>query len=136
MSLDKAILGFIAGSSFPALLLPFLTLGTAMLLRPQEAIPPQLLLWGLPPVMGLWNIALLRYAPALPGQGGALTCWLAGALIGLIFTTLGVSTGAPGKLYGLHGALAFIMIPVGMTAHGFIWGVIVRQINRLMGLLP
>ncbi len=136
MSANKTLLAFIAGSSFPAIAIPFFVLGTALLLRPEQAFPPQILLWGLPLIMGLWNIALLRFAPALPGKGNTLTHWLAGITIGLAFTSLGVSSGAPGKLYNLHGHLAFVMMPIGMFAHGFIWGVIVHWVNRKLGLRP
>jgi len=116
---NSKIITFIAGSSFPCLLLPFITLGTAMLLRPDEAIPPHTLLWGLPPIMGLWNIGLKKLSPAMTRKAHII----AGIIIGLCFTCVGVSTGAPGKLYNLHGNMAFIM-----------WGVIVYWVNGLLGV--
>ena len=127
---DSKILTFIAGSSFPCLLLPFITLGTAMLLRPDQAIPPHTLLWGLPPIMGLWNIGLKKLSPGMTRKAHII----AGIIIGLCFTIVGVSTGAPGKLYNLHGNLAFIMIPIGTASHAFIWGVIVYWVNGLLGV--
>lgn len=127
---NSKIITFIAGSSFPCLLLPFITLGTAMLLRPDEAIPPHTLLWGLPPIMGLWNIGLKKLSPAMTRKAHII----AGIIIGLCFTCVGVSTGAPGKLYNLHGNMAFIMIPIGTASHCFIWGVIVYWVNGLLGV--
>ncbi len=134
MSANKTLLAFISGSSFPVLLTPYFVLGTSILLRPGQGFSPQFLLWVLPSILGLWNIALLRFASRLPGKGNALTYWLAGITLGLLLTTLGVNTGAPGKLYNLHGNMAFIMMPIGMFAYGFIWGVIVHWINRVLGL--
>jgi len=135
MTRNKPILAFIAGSSFPALLIPFIVLGTAMMLRPEQGFPPQFLLWFMPPIMGIWNILLLKNIARLPGKGGVLTYWLAGGTLGLLFTIVGVSTGAPGRLYGLTGNLAPLIMPIGIVAHGFIWGVMVRWTNKQMGLL-
>jgi len=128
---DKTIITFIAGSSFPCLLLPFLTLGTAMLLRPDGSVAPQILLWGLPPLMGLWNIGLSRIAPSMSRKAHII----AGVIIGLCFTIYGVSKGAPGELYNLHGEMALLMIPIGTASHAFIWGVIVYWVNKKLGLL-
>ena len=127
---DSKIITFIAGSSFPCLLLPFITLGTAMLLRPAHAPPPHILLWGLPPIMGLWNIGLKKLSPAMTRKAHII----AGIIIGLCFTIVGVSTGAPGRLYNLHGNWAYIMIPIGTASHMLIWGVIVYWVNGLLGV--
>jgi len=135
MTNSKPLLAFIAGSSFPALLIPFIVLGTAMMLRPEQGFPPQFLLWVMPVLMGLWNMGLVKLSPKLPGKGSRLTYWLAGAAIGLLFTIVGVSTGAPGKLYGLTGDKAPLIMPIGIFAHGFIWGVMVRWTNGKLSLL-
>ncbi len=135
MTASKPLLAFIAGSSFPALLIPFIVLGTAMMLRPEQGFPPQFLLWFMPPVMGLWNMGVVKFSPKIPGHGSALTYWLAGFAIGLLFTIVGVSTGAPGKLYGLTGDKAPLIMPIGILAHGFIWGVMVRWTNKTMGVI-
>lgn len=127
---DDTVLTFIAGSSFPCLLLPFLVLGTAMLLRPNQSVPPHALLWGLPVVMGLWNVGLVK----LVDHATRAKYFLAGATLGLGFTVLGVSTGAPGELYGLHGKLAFLMIPIGTASHSLIWGVAVYWVNGRLGV--
>ena len=127
---DKNIITFLAGSSFPCLLLPFITLGTAMMLRP-DGFPPQLLLWGLAPIMGLWNIGLSKISKTMSRKAHVM----AGVIIGLCFTIVGVSTGAPAKLYNLHGNMAFLMIPIGVASHSFIWGVIVYWVNGKLGLL-
>jgi len=131
---SRPVLAFIAGSSFVALLIPFLVLGVAMMLRPEQAFPPQFLLWVMPIVMGLWNVGLVKWADRLPGKGNARTHWLAGIVLGLLFTIVGVRTGSPGKLYNLHGQMAFAIMPIGMFAHGLIWGVMVRWTNRKLGL--
>ena len=125
MTTSKPLLAFIAGSSFPAMLIPFIVLGTAMMLRPDQGFPPQFLLWFMPPIMGFWNMGVVKFSPKIPGRGSALTYWLAGFVIGLLFTIVGVSTGAPGKLYGLTGDKAPLIMPIGILAHGFIWGVMV-----------
>ena len=130
----RPLLAFIAGSSFPALLVPFVVLGMAMLLRPEQGFPPQFLLWVMPVVMGLWNIGTVKYTPGLPGRGGFLSYFLAGGLLGLLFTIAGVATGAPGKLYGLTGHRAPLIMPIGILAHGLIWAVMVRWVNKLLGL--
>ena len=127
---EDPLLTFIAGSSFPCLFLPFLVLGTAMLLRPDQNVPPHTLLWGLPVIMGLWNIGLIK----LTDRATRPKYFLAGALLGLGFTILGVSTGAPGELYGLHGNMAFIMIPIGTASHSVIWGVAVYWVNGRLGV--
>jgi hypothetical protein len=135
MNASRPLLAFIAGSSFPALLIPFIVLGTAMMLRPEQDFPPQFLLWVMPVIMGLWNMGVIKLTPKLPGKGSASTYWIAGIVIGLLFTIVGVSTGAPGRLYGLTGNKAPIIMPIGMLAHGFIWGVMVRWTNKKLGLL-
>ena len=135
MTQPKPLIAFIAGSSFPALLIPFIVLGTAMMLRPEQGFPPQFLLWFMPVIMGLWNMGVVKLSPKLPGKGSALTYWIAGAVIGLLFTIAGVSTGAPEKLYGLSGGKAPLIMPIGIIAHGFIWGVMVRWTNGKLGLL-
>ncbi|HFB55489.1 MAG TPA: hypothetical protein ENJ46_06145 [Hellea balneolensis] len=135
MTTSRPLLAFIAGSSFPALLIPFIVLGVAMMLRPEQNFPPQFLLWVMPVVMGLWNMGVVKLTPKLPGKGNASTYWIAGIVIGLLFTIVGVSTGAPGRLYGLTGNKAPIIMPIGMLAHGFIWGVMVRWTNKKLGLL-
>lgn len=130
MTSTKPLIAFISGSSFPALLIPFIVLGTAMMLRPEQGFPPQFLLWVMPVIMGLWNMGVVKLSPKLPGKGSALTYWVAGAVIGLLFTIAGVSTGAPGKLYGLTGDKAPLIMPIGI-----IWGVMVRWTNGKLGLL-
>jgi len=117
---DRKIITFIAGSSFPCLLLPF----------PEQAPPPHILLWALPVIMGVWNLGLSKFS-----NMSRKAHIIAGIIIGLCFTILGVSTGAPGRLYNLHGAMAFIMIPIGTASHTFIWGVIVYWVNGKLGLL-
>ena len=118
MSNSKSpMLAFIAGSSFPALLVPFIVLGIAMMVRPEQNFPPQFLLWFMPVIMGLWNMGVVKLTPRLPGKGSALTYWIAGVVIGLLFTIVGVSTGAPGKLYGLTGNKAPLIMPIGILAH-------------------
>jgi len=124
------IVTFLAGSSFPCLAVPFLVLGTAMLIRPDQNVPPHALLWGLPPVMGLWNIGLQKISKTMSRKAH----FIAGAIIGLCFTILGVSTGAPSELYNLHGNMAYIMIPIGVVTHSFIWGVIVYWVNGVLGV--
>ena len=59
---------------------------------------------------------------------------IAGIIIGLCFTIVGVSTVAPGRLYNLHGNWAYIMIPIGTASHMLIWGVIVYWVNGLLGV--
>lgn len=101
-----------------------------MMLRP-DGFPPQLLLWGLAPIMGLWNIGLSKISKTMSRKAHVM----AGVIIGLCFTIVGVSTGAPAKLYNLHGNMAFLMIPIGVASHSFIWGVIVYWVNGKLGLL-
>ena len=84
-------ISFLAGSSFSCLAIPFLVLGTAMLIRPDQNVPPHSLLWGLPPVMGLWNIGLLHFSKTMSRKAHII----AGLIIGICFITLGVTTGAP-----------------------------------------
>lgn len=80
--------------------------------------------------MGFWNIGLTRLV-SVPTRA---KYFAAGALIGLCFTILGVSTGAPGQLYGLHGNAAYIMIPIGMFSHSLVWGVAVYWVNGKLGV--
>ena len=101
-----------------------------MLIRPDQNVPPHSLLWGLPPVMGLWNIGLLHFSKTMSRKAH----FIAGIIIGLCFTTLGVSTGAPSELYGLEGNQAYMMIPIGVISHSFIWGVIVYWVNGMLGV--
>ena len=123
-------LAFLSGSSFPGLAIPFLVLGTAMLIRPDQEVLPHTLLWGLPPIMGLWNIGLLYFSKTMSQKSH----FIAGAIIGLCFTLLGVATGAPSELYNLQGNQAYIMIPIGVVTHSFIWGVIVYWTNGQLGV--
>ncbi len=106
-----------------------------MALRPDQGFPPQFLLWVMPVIMGFWNVALVKFSEKMPGRGTGLSYWLAGGVLGLLFTIAGVVTGAPGKLYGLTGGKAFLIIPIGILAHGFIWGVMVRWTNKVLGLV-
>ena len=129
---SSKVMAFIAGSSFPCLAVPFLTLGTAMLIRPDQNVSPHVLLWGLPPIMGLWNIGLRHFSKTMSRKAHLI----AGAIIGLCFTCLGVTTGAPSELYNLHGNMALIMIPIGTLSHTLIWGVIVYWVNGLLGVRP
>ena len=119
------IMTFIAGSSFPSVLVPFLTLGTAMLIHPDANFRPQLLYWGLPPIMGLWNIGLSKISKTMSRKAHLI----AGVIIGLCFTGVGVRSGAPAELYNLSGNQAYMMIPIGVASHSFIWGVIVYWVN-------
>ena len=127
---DDNIMTFIAGSSFPSVLLPFLTLGTALLIHPDADFQHQLLYWGLPPIMGLWNIGLSKISKTMSRKAHLI----AGIIIGLCFTGVGVHSGAPAELYNLHGNNAYIMIPIGVASHTFIWGVIVFWINGKLGV--
>lgn len=101
-----------------------------MLIRPDQDVPPHTLLWGLPPIMGLWNIGLTHFSKTMSRKAH----FIAGAIIGLCFTVLGVISGAPSELYNLHGYQAYIMIPIGVASHSFIWGVIVYWVNGLLGV--
>ena len=80
--------------------------------------------------MGLWNIGLLHLSKTMSRKAHII----AGIIIGLCFTTLGVSTGAPSELYGLEGNQAYMMIPIGVASHSFIWGVIVYWVNGKLGV--
>jgi len=128
---NNSIMTFIAGSSFPAVLLPFLTLGTALLIHPEADFKQQLLYWGLPPIMGLWNIGLTKISKTMSRKAHLM----AGIIIGLCFTSVGVATGAPSELYNLHGKMAYLMIPIGVASHSFIWAVIVYWVNGKLGVL-
>ena len=129
VSTPKNTLAFLAGSSFPCLAVPFLVLGIAMLVHPDQKVPPHSLLWGLPPVMGLWNMGLQRFSNL-----SRKSHFIAGAIIGLCFTILGVATGAPSELYNLQGNQKYIMIPIGVVSHSLIWGVIVYWVNGVLGV--
>ena len=59
---------------------------------------------------------------------------IAGLIIGICFITLGVTTGAPKELYGLEGNQVYMMFPIGIASHTFIWGVIVYWVNGKLGV--
>lgn len=124
------VLAFISGSSFPCLAVPFLVLGIAMFIHPDQKVPPQPLLWGLGPIMGLWNMGLLHFSKTMSRKDH----FIAGVIIGLCFTIFGVVTGAPAELYNLQGNLKYIMIPIGTLSHSLIWGVIVYWVNGVLGV--
>ena len=102
-----------------------------MLIHPDADFQPQLLSWGLPPIMGLWNVGLSKISKTMSRKAHLM----AGVIIGLCFTIVGVSTGAPSELYNLHGNSAYMMIPIGVISHGFIWAVIVYWVNGKLGIL-
>ena len=84
----------------------------------------------LPPVMGLWNIGLLHFSKTMSRKAHII----AGLIIGICFITLGVTTGAPKELYGLECNQVYMMFPIGIASHTFIWGVIVYWVNGKLGV--
>ena len=86
----------------------------------------------LPPVMGLWNIGLLHFSKTMSRKAHII----ARLIIGICFITLGVTTGAPKELYGLEGNQVYMMFPIGIASHTFIWGVIVYWVNGKLGVRP
>lgn len=80
--------------------------------------------------MGLWNIGLLNVSKTMSRKAHFITA----IIIGLCFTTLGVSTGAPSELYGLEDTQAYMMIPIGVVSHSLISGVIVYWMNRKLSV--
>lgn len=121
---------FLSGASFPCLAVPFLVLGIAMYVHPDQKVPPQALLWGLGPIMGLWNMGLVHFSKTISRKAH----FIAGAIIGLCFTIFGVITGAPSELYNLQGNQAYTMIPIGVVSHSLIWGIIVYCTNSVLGV--
>ena len=81
--------------------------------------------------MGLWNIGLTKISKTMSRKAHLI----AGIIIGLCFTGVGVTTGAPAELYNLHGKMAYIMIPIGVASHSFIWSVIVYWVIGKLGVL-
>lgn len=131
---NKYVRAFIAASSFPVILIPFLYLGISITLNPEagfnffnEAI-------AVPILFGLINMLFIYFRDKLSVSPTA-KYWIWGAGNGLLFSLLGnFWLHVPEKLFLLTGWVQYLTIPGAMILYACIWRFIVRPMNQLVDL--
>lgn len=129
------IRAFIAGSSFPAIIWPFLYLGISFTFSPTADFPIGLIPLTIPILYGLVNILYFWIGKRCPIKDVNQRLLSTGALFGLGLSLYGnFVSNIPQELFKLTGAMQYITIPIAIIAYALIWRYIIKYINKLVGL--
>jgi len=133
MNTNKYLKAFVAGSSFPVIITPYLYIGVPLHFNSSADVTYLFDVLLVPLMIGVINIIFIatRDTQTSPTK----RYWLFGAANGLFFSLLGtLVTNIPTDLFGLTEITKFAMIPVAMLLYSLIWRYVVRNINIMMSL--
>ncbi len=127
MLIQRALCGFIIGSSLPATIWPLVGLGFA-----SKDLPVGTLNWLLiglffPVLFGLTN----ALTAVLAGRQGWVKMLGIGAIMGLVSASTGTFLfNIPELVYGLHGNSRYLALLGGAVFYGLVWAFPVRWMNE------
>lgn len=127
---------FISGSSFPAVIWPFLYLGIAAFLNPNESFRFELIPATLPFLFGLINIMRHLLRDYLFPKNIKLHYWTIGLLYGFVLSLFANLYGnIPLDLFLLPDtAVQYLTIPFAIILYALVWRYIIKNINELFGI--
>jgi hypothetical protein len=125
---------FVAGSSFPATIIPLLYMGIATTLTPEAGFHYFYEVLSICVLFGLLNVLFNSIKEALPFPE-VWKYWFFGWCHGLFFTMLGnFWLHVPEKLFHLSGMTQYLTIPVAIILYACIWRFLVRPMNYIVGI--
>lgn len=125
---------FVAGSSFPAVIIPLLYLGIAITLNPEAGFHYFYEVVSVMILFGLLNILFISIKEIIPFSGSN-KYWAFWAFHGMFFSFLwNFWLHIPEKLFLLTGWVQYLTIPVAMILYACIWRHAVREVNIMMGI--
>jgi len=128
------IRAFVAGSSFPAVVIPFLYLGIATTLNPEAGCHYFYEVMSVSILFGILNIIFYALSEHIPGTG-VNKYWLFGAGHGLFFSSLGnFWLDIPERLFLLSWPVQYLTIPTAIIVYACIWRFLLRPVNRMVGI--
>jgi len=136
--MNNHVKAFIAGSSFPVIVWPFLYIGINFILNPNSgfslfhigAIPIYL-----PIVYGLANVISFSINQKWIPKNMNKRMWLTGASFGILYSLYGnFIIDVPTTLYQLSGFIQYLTIPAAAILYAFIWRYAVKNMNLLVGI--
>jgi hypothetical protein len=123
---------FIAGITFPSILLPFLLCAALMLGKSQILTIP--VLHFIPLIWGVWNVLyFLFFRKILPGNA-TVRFLLAGAILGLLVAIYGVFWLNMPEILGLPKSLDYLPLILGPVIYAIVWLFIVKPLNALLDI--
>ncbi len=133
---NSSLKAFIIGSSFPAIIWPFLYLGIASYLNPESSFEYSLVPITLPFVFGFMNVLQLKFVPHYKNLSINARYWLIGLLYGLGLSLYGnFEAQIPVELFQLPDTpIQYIVIPVAMALYAFVWRFIIKNLNHLFSV--
>ncbi len=123
---------FIAGSSFPAVIIPLLYMGIATTLTPEAGFHYFYEVVSILTLFGLLNILFIFIKNHIPAEW-MNKYWIFGWCHGLFFTILwNFWLYVPEKLFHLSGPSQYLTIPIAIMLYACIWRYLLRPVNIMM----
>ena len=123
------IRAFIAGSSFPVTIWPFLYLGLSFHFHPSSDFSMGLVPLMMPIILGVWNMVWISTNPWKNKKNSALVY---GAVLGLLLSIAGNLSRLPTELFQLSESLQYTTIPFAIIAYALIFRYIVLPLNKIL----
>lgn len=128
----KYIKMFIAGLTFPSVLLPCMLLMAWAFGKTQIFTIP--FLHFIPVIWGIWNILYFTcFLKVLP-QNSTVRLLITGAVLGFLIAAYGVFVVNIPKLMGLPVSFTYLPLIFAPVLYAIFWLFIVRPLNRLLGI--
>jgi len=125
---------FVAGSSFPATVIPLVYMGIATTLTPDAGFHYFSEVLSICILFGLLNIVFISIKAKLPFPDIG-KYWFFGWCHGLFFTMLwNFWLNVPEKLFHLSGWTQYLTIPVAIVLYACIWRFLLRPVNKMVWL--
>jgi len=131
---SKYVTAFVAGSSFPATIIPLLYMWIATTLTPEAGFHYFYEVLSICILFGLLNVLFIHMRASLPFSE-IWKYWFFGWCHGLFFTLMGnFWLHVPEKLFHLSGPTQYLTIPVAIGLYACIWRYLLRPVNIMVGL--
>lgn len=125
---------FIAGSSFPAVIIPLLYIGIAITLNPRAEFHYFYEVISILVLFGLLNMIFIHIKNHIPFSW-VNKYWVFWIAHGIFFSSLGnFWLHIPERLFLLSGWTQYLTIPAAMILYGCIWRYLLRPVNSMIWL--
>ena len=125
---------FVAGSSFPGVIIPLTYMGIATTLTPESGLHYFSEVLSIIFLFWIFNILFLAVRKYFPTEG-INDYWVFGWLHGLVFSLLwNFWLGVPEKLFHLSGWMQYLTIPTAIILYACIWRYGISGVNSMLNL--
>ena len=127
---------FIAGLTFPAILMPIVYIILYQTgLKAALSLPLQFSPLFLPIIFGFWNVLYFAIGRRNPVKAKNSRLWVTGIILGLIMASFVVFVSElPELIFGITGGSPYLPLIIAPVIYGLIWRYVVNSINNLVGL--